>query len=341
MALLISDRLVEEILTIKEAIDVCDIAVRDLHEGRAENRPRDHFYVADEKSTFMMRQFQGALPSLGVCGLRVTTDAIGAAPHRPQMRPFGLFFLFDLRSAALLAVIHDHELQRIRVGAETGVAARYLARTGADTVGVLGSGFQAEMQLAAVCQVRQIGRAEVYSPNAEHRARFAGEMQKRLGIEVVPVESARQAVEEKALVLASTNSSSPVLNGAWIMPGAHVTSIVNSDRRYPRRELDNETFARAEIVVLASSEQSRQDHAADIFEAIEAGALTWRKICELGDVLAGETKRRNDRQITIFKNNALAVEFTALAWKVFQSARRAGLGEEIPAHYFPAFKSLK
>jgi len=33
MALLISDRLVEEILTMKEAIDVCDIAVRDLHEG--------------------------------------------------------------------------------------------------------------------------------------------------------------------------------------------------------------------------------------------------------------------------------------------------------------------
>jgi alanine dehydrogenase len=341
MALLISDQLVKEILTMKEAIEVCDIAVRDLHEGKAENRPRDHFYVAGEKGTFMMRQFQGALPSLGVFGLRVTTDAIGAVPHRPQIRPFGLFFLFDLQSAALLAVIHDHELQRIRVGAETGVAARYLARTGANTVGLLGSGFQAETQLVAVCQVHEIRRVEVYSPNAEHRARFAEEMKRRLGIDVVPVESARQAVEGKPIVLASTNSSRPVLNGAWITPGAHVTSIVNSDRRYPRRELDNETFARAEIVVLASAEQSRQDHAADFFGAIEAGALSWRKICELGDVVAGATRRRNERQITIFKNNALAVEFTALAWKVFQNARRAEVGEEIPAHYFPALKSLR
>jgi ornithine cyclodeaminase/alanine dehydrogenase-like protein (mu-crystallin family) len=326
---------------MKEAIDVCDIAVRDLHEGRAENRPRHHFYVAGDKSTFMMRQFQGTLPSLGVFGLRVTTDAIGAVPHRPQMRPFGLFFLFDLQSAALLAVIHDHELQRIRVGAETGVAARYLARAGADTVGLLGSGFQAETQLAAVCEVHKIRRAEVYSPNAGHRARFAEEMKRRLGIDVVPVESAREAVEGKAIVLASSNSSTPVLNGAWITPGAHVTSIVNSDRRYPRRELDNETFARAEIVVLASEEQTRQDHAADIFEAIEAGALTWKKMCELGDVLAGEKRRRNERQITVFKNNALAVEFTALAWNVFQSARRADLGEEIPAHYFPALNPLR
>ncbi|MEX0805357.1 MAG: ornithine cyclodeaminase family protein [Candidatus Binatia bacterium] len=341
MALLITDDVVKEILAMNEAIDVCEIAVRDLHEGRAENRPRDHFYVAGEKGTFVMRQFQGALPSLGVFGLRATTDTIGAVPHRPQMRPFGLFFLFDLQSAALLAVIHDHELQRIRVGAETGVAARYLACAGADTLGLLGSGFQAEMQLAAVCQVREIRRAEVYSPNAEHRARFAGEMKKRLGIDVVPVESARQAVEGKTIVLASTNSSKPVLDGAWITAGAHVTSIVNSDRRYPRRELDNEIFARAEIVVLASEEQSRQDHAADIFEAIEGGALTWEKVCELGDVVAGEKRRRNKRQITLFKNNALAVEFTALAWKSFQNAQQAGLGQEIPAHYFPGLKPVR
>lgn len=338
MALLISDQLVNEILKMREAIDVCDAAIRDLHDRRAETRPRDHFYVTGEKGTFMMRQFQGALPSLGVFGLRVTTDAIGAAPHRPQMRPFGLFFLFDLQTAALLAVIHDHELQRIRVGAETGVAARYLARTGADTVGLLGSGFQAEMQLAAVCQVREIRRVEVYSPNPEHRVGFAEEMKKTLGIDVVPVDSARQAVEEKAIVLASTNSSKPVLNGAWIAPGAHVTSIVNSDRRYPRRELDNETFARAEIVVLGSEEQSRQDHAADIFEALDSGALTWQRLCELGDVIAGERGRRDETQITIFKNNALAVEFTALAWKVFQMSQEAELGEEIPAHYFPALK---
>lgn len=338
MALLISDQIVNQVLTMREAIDVCEAAVGELHERKAENRPRNHFYVASKNATFMMRQFQGALPSLGVFGLRVTTDAIGAVPHTPQVRPFGMFFLFDLQTAALLAVIHDHELQRIRVGAETGVAARYLARTGADTVGVLGSGFQAEMQLAAVCQVRPIRRAEVYSPNPEHRVRFAEEMKKRLGVDVVPVDWARQAVEEKAVILASTNSSKPVLNGAWISPGAHVTSIVNSDRRYPRRELDNETFARAQIVVLGSAEQSQQDHAADIFEAIDAGALTWEKLCELADVVAGEKGRRGERQITIFKNNALAVEFTALAWKVFQNSQQAELGEEIPARYFPALE---
>jgi ornithine cyclodeaminase/alanine dehydrogenase-like protein (mu-crystallin family) len=339
MALLISDAVVKQLLTMADAIDMAERAVRELQEGKAENRPRNHFYVPGEKVTFMMRQFQGAIPKLGVFGLRVTTDIIGSVPHKPQVRPFGLFLLFDLGTAAFLAVIHDHELQRIRVGAETGVAARYLAREDAETVGLLGSGFQAETQLAAVCAVRKIERAEVYSPNPEHRRRFAREMGKRLGIEIVPVENPKEAVEEKDIVVAATNSSRPVLEGSWISEGAHVTSIVNSDQRFPRRELDNDTFARSDIVVIASLEQCQQDHAADIFESVEAGALSWKRVCELGEVVTGKRGRRNTpKQITLFKNNALAVEFTALAWRVFQIAQREGLGEEIPAHYFPGFK---
>jgi ornithine cyclodeaminase/alanine dehydrogenase-like protein (mu-crystallin family) len=122
MALLITDASVKEILTMEDAIDACELSVRELQEGKAENRPRNHFYVAGDKGTFMMRQFQGAIPKLGVFGLRVTTDIIGPIPHKPQLRPFGLFFLFDLNTAELLAVIHDHKLQRIRVTPTIGVS---------------------------------------------------------------------------------------------------------------------------------------------------------------------------------------------------------------------------
>jgi len=194
------------------------------------------------------------------------------------------------------------------------------------------------MQLAAVAQVRKIQRVEVYSPNREHRTRFAQEMEGRLLIQVTPVETAKKAVHEKDIILASTNASRPILEGAWISEGTHVTSIVNSDRRFPRRELDNETFARSNLVVITSVEQSQQDHAADIFESVDAGALTWERVCELGEVVTGKRGRRNDKEITLFKNNALAVEFTALAWKVFETAQKDGLGEEIPSHYYAGLK---
>jgi ornithine cyclodeaminase/alanine dehydrogenase-like protein (mu-crystallin family) len=276
-----------------------------------------------------MRNFQGALPKLGVAGIRLTTDMVGGKAHRPDLRPFGAFLLFDINSAALLAVIHDHELQRIRVGAETGVAMRHLACSDAATVGILGAGFQAETQLAAACAVRPIKSVEVYSPTVERRTTFAGRMEELLSLPVKPVTSAQQAVAEKDIVLAATNASSPVLDGAWLKPGAHVTSIVNSDQRFPRRELDNATFQRAKLIAIGYLEQTRQDHAADIFEAIEAGALDWQRIGQLGEYLTGAKPGRTaPDDITVFKNNGLAVEFVALAAKVYERARAQGRGEE-------------
>jgi len=268
-------------------------------------------------------------------GLRVTTDVIGATVHKPELRSFGSFMLFDLNTAGLLAIFHDHELQRMRVAAETGVAARYLARGDAKTVGLLGSGYQAETQLAAVCAVRKIERVRVYSPTEANRTTFAAIQSRKLGITVTAVDSARQAVDDADLVLASTNASSPVLDGDWLKEGSHITSIVNSDQRIPRRELDNRTFARAAIVGLGSVDQSKQDQAADIFEAIEAGALAWERVCEIGEVIVGKRSGRMDsKQISVYKNNGLAIEFVALASKVYRLACERGLGEEIPARYF-------
>ena len=340
MPILLTDNDVRELLTIGDAIDAAENALKEFQLGKAENLPRHHFYANSGTATFFMRNFHGAVPALGVAGLRLTTDMLGATLHRPDLRPFGAFLLFDINTAALLAVIHDHELQRIRVGAETGVAMRHLAGAGAATVGVLGAGFQAETQLAAACAVRRIDSVEVYSPTVERRTAFAARMVQQLSIPVRPVASAQQAIANKMIVLASTNASAPVLDGAWLAPGAHITSIVNSDKRFPRRELDNETFARASLVVIGYVEQTKQDHAADIFEAIQAGILNWRRICQLGEILTGARPGRTaPDDITVFKNNGLAVEFVSLAAKACEIARAQGRGEEIPEHYFPGLRS--
>lgn len=340
MPLLLTDDDVRELLSMADAVDCAEVALKEFQTGMAENLPRYHFYAQGDRGTFFLRNFQGAIPQLGVAGIRLTTDLLGAKNHRPDQRPFGAFLLFDLDTAALLAVIHDHELQRIRVGSETGVAIRILSRAEANLVGILGSGFQAESQLAAACAVRKVRAAEIYSPNAERRSQFARRMEQRFGVSVSAVASAREAVTGKDIVLAATNSSSPVLDGSWIAGGAHVTSIVNSDHRFPRRELDNATFARARLVAIGYLEQTRQDRAADIFEAVEAGALDWARVCQLGEVLIGaRVARTHPDDITVFKNNGLAVEFVALAAKIYRLALERGRGEQIPANYFSGLRS--
>ncbi len=339
MPLLLTDDDVRELLSMADAVDSAEFALKEFQLGKAENLPRHHFYAQGGSGTFFLRNFQGAIPSLGVAGIRLTTDQLSSKTHRPDQRPFGAFMLFDLNTAALLAIVHDHELQRIRVGAETGVAIRHLSRADASLVGILGSGFQADAQLAAACAARTVRAVEVFSANSDRRSQFARRMAQRFGIPVTAVSTAREAVSGKDIVLAATNSSTPVLDGSWIASGAHVTSIVNSDKRFPRRELDDATFARARLVAIGYLEQTRQDHAADIFEAVEAGALDWTRVCQLGEVLIGaRIARTHPDDITVFKNNGLAVEFVALAAKVYRFALERGRGEEIPANYFSGLR---
>ncbi len=340
MPLLLTDSDVRELLAIRDAIDAAELALQEYQSGKAENLPRQNFYASNRTGVFFMRSFQGALPAFNKAGLRLTTDLLGTARHRPDLRPFGAFLLFDINTAELLAIIHDHELQRLRVGAETGVATRHLANPDAATIGVLGAGFQAETQLAAACAIRNVRFVEVYSPTVERRTAFAHRMEDRLSVPVRAARSPRDAIAGKEIILASTNASSPVLNGAWLEPGAHVTSIVNSDQRIPRRELDNETFARAKLVAIGCLEQTQKDHAADIFEAIEAGVLDWQRICQLGEILVGSRAgRTTSDEITVFKNNGLAVEFVALAARVYEKARAQGCGEQIPEYYFSGPRS--
>jgi len=127
----------------------------------------------------MMRHFQGAITGIGVMGLRITTDIIGTSVHKPELRSFGSFMLFDLNTAGLLAIFHDHQLQRMRVGAETGLAARHLSRSDAKTVGLLGSGYQAETQLAAIYSVRAIETVRIYSSTESKRVTFAASQRKK------------------------------------------------------------------------------------------------------------------------------------------------------------------
>src|SRR5436309_13385424 len=140
MALLITDDDLPQLLSMRNAIDVAESAIREFQDGHAENLPRHHFYAQGQAGTFFMRDFQGALPKLNVAGIRITTDMLDPKQPRPVARPFGAFLFFNLSTACLHAVRHEPELERLRVGAATRVAAPQIARMDAETVCVLGTG---------------------------------------------------------------------------------------------------------------------------------------------------------------------------------------------------------
>ena len=227
-----------------------------------------------------------------------------------------LVTLFDSDRAAILAAIEADALGQIRTGAASAVASKYMARQNAALMGLLGSGWQAESQLAAIAQVRTLSEVRVYSPTKERREKFAAKMSERLGLNVRAAESAEAAVRDADIVTTITTSRDPVLKGEWLAPGTHINAA--GSNHIKRRELDTLAVQRSQVLAVDTLDQARLE-AGDLVQAAEEGGFFWERAIELGEIVAGRRKgRESDDQITLFESQGLAAQDLVLADAVYR-----------------------
>jgi alanine dehydrogenase len=314
MPLLLREEEVQALLSVGDAIEALERTFRAQAEGRAVNLPRQRVRWPGGTLHVMAAGDLGS----GYVGLKAYT-AVGGQTRF-------VVLLFHAESGELLAIIEADRLGRLRTGAATGLATRYLARPDARVVGMIGAGRQAATQLMAVCAVRPIAEARVYSPTPERRAAFAHRMRETLGIPVQAVERPEAAVEGADILITITSAREPVLRGAWLRPGVHLNAA--GSNALLRRELDEEAIARADLIVIDSRAQG-QIEAGDFLEPLERGRLQWERVYELRDVVAGRVGRAHPEQITMFKSLGIALEDIAVAAVAYERARAQGAGERI------------
>ena len=315
MPLLLTEQQVTELLDIETAIAAVEEVLRDQAEGYATNRPRSR--VATPAS--QLHVMSAGDRKLGVFGLKTYTASRKGARF--------LVLLYESETGDLLAMIEADRLGQMRTGAASGVATKYMARADADTVGIFGTGWQAESQLVAVCAVRQIKSIAVYSRDAAHREAFARKMSSLLRVEVTAAGSAEETVRAKSIVITATGAREPVLKGEWIEPGTHLNAA--GSNFLSKAEVDVETIRRASVIAVDSIDDSKIE-AGDLMPAIERGVISWESVTELGRIVAGRDKgRTSDKDITLFKSNGIALEDIATALRIYNLARDRGIGEKI------------
>jgi len=315
MTLLLREQDITELLDIETAIAAVEEVLRDQAEGYATNRPR--YRVAMPAS--QLHVMAAGDKRLGVTGLKAYTASRKGARF--------LVLLYDSENGDLLAMIEGDRLGQMRTGAASGVATKYMARADADTIGIYGTGWQAESQLMAVCAVRKIKSIKAYGRNAERREAFARKMTELLRVEVTSVEAPEQAARGQSIVITATSAREPVLKGEWIEPGTHL-NVVGSNF-LSKAEVDVETIRRASIVAVDSIEQSRVE-AGDLMPAIERGVISWESVTELGRIVAGrDIGRTSEEDVTLFKSNGIALEDISTALRVYNLARERGVGENV------------
>lgn len=317
---------VRRALPMSDAIEGMKEAFSLLSAGEAMLPQRTQLPVAEHEGVSLF--MPGYLPAVDALAIKiVSVFPQNVARGLPAIH--GVVVGLDSETGKPLALLEGGTLTAIRTGAGSGAATDLLARQDAAIVAIIGSGVQARTQLEAVCTVRNIREARVYSPNQENAKAFAQEMAGRrpAPADVRVVASANEAVRDAHIVCTATTSSSPVFSGAVLSPGSHVNAV--GSFRTDMQEVDVETVSRALVVV--DSREAAREEAGDLMIPINDGVLGFDHIhAELGEIVNGtRSGRTDDDQVTYFKSVGVAVQDVIAAKIALSNARAQSLGTEI------------
>lgn len=275
----------------------------------------------------LMPSWRGGQPGHGAVFALKAICVIPDNPARGLDAHQGTVTLFDGETGVPTAILDASAITAIRTAAVTAVATGLLARADARTLAILGAGVQGQAHLRALAGVRDFGQVRVYAPTRSHvDALINGSGLP--GTELSAAASAEEAVRGADVVVAATNAREPVLQHAWLKPGAHVNAVGASTLR--TREIDSATVAASAL--FCDSRESVLAEAGEFQRAVTEGLIGGAEHirAELGEVLAGTAAgRRDDGELTLFRSLGIAVEDLAAAETAVAAARAQGLGTEV------------
>jgi len=359
--LLIDNETVERVLTMEMTMAALERSYLDLAQGRGICRPRIDICIptGDPQKEYRWGTMEGGSAG-GYFAIRMKSDVIyhatAADGTRTQekycLRPglfCGLILLTSVENGEPLALINDGVLQHMRVGGDGGLGVKFMARGDASVIGMLGSGGMAETHMLSFTRARPIRRLQVYSPTQKNREAFGARMAEEHGIEVAVCDSPEQVYRGAHIVAALTDAAQPVLNGALLEPGAHVVNIGGGGLP------DRATMERVDVYLRfgdAPSPEGHEDWPLDdeylSWRAAAAaprkggkakrghGVMLPEKRVTLRELVDGaKPGRTSDSQITWSeRGNLQGAQFHAVAAVVYEAARTAGLGHQLPTEWF-------
>jgi len=347
MALLIKSEELAGLIPIEDAIEAVRQGFRDHGKAPHYSSPRIRMQHEDRRVTL----HPGGCVSLETAGVFIHVERFTFHDNAQQYTNAGkrVYVAYDSETADLQSVIvgslpfFDFDDTEEQFATETpitsAVGTDLLARPDCRVLTMLGTGRQARRHLIAMEAIRPIEEVRVYSRSEENRQIFLQRMAPLTDARIVLCDSGEEAVRGSDLICCATGSNVPALLGAWLEPGQHVTSIVNSNKGVKeqaglanrRREIDDEVVARSDVIAVNLIEQSIIDEHGDLFEPEEKGIIAWDDLVEIGQLLDGKGDGRTAaEQITLYKQNSdQGVGYMALAKLAHDIVVKNGIGIEI------------
>ncbi|MEC8087734.1 MAG: hypothetical protein VX156_07875, partial [Pseudomonadota bacterium] len=298
--LILKPRELQGLVSMREAIDAVEQGYRESTEYPVINGPRRRVH---SPAGVRVSNFPGGVHQLGVMGAQVRAELVvqDGDNQRYDHRELPVHVLHDSTTGRLLAVmfgeideksIGPSSLMAFRTAATSGVGFRHLVRKDASTAGLFGSGGQAANQLLALITERpNIKHVKVFSRSDENRINFANTYSKKFDVEIEPLKTPEPLLDSVDVVICATNTNIELFDGTRLVPGQHVTGIIGSNKQLvqggflkkARREIDDATAVKADVIVTNLKESMVSEEQGDLFGPIERGLIGIDEVFELGD----------------------------------------------------------
>jgi len=322
MSLILTGSQVMQVLDMDLALSSAQEAFTAYGEGRVNMPPKAYLTLA--QGDFRAMYGEIFLLRDHICGLKWVNVHPGN-PARGLLTVMAKIILNDPDTGLEFADLDGTHITDYRTGAAGGVAARYLARSDATRLGLIGAGAQARTQVAAILKVRSIQEIVVFDRHREHAQAFAAEVAAAFGVKVRATSAAAEAVTGQDIVVTTTPSRTPVVAREWVSPGTHINAI-GADAA-GKQELAPAILTAAKVVV---DDWAQASHSGEINVPLARGELTPEQVYgSLGDIVAGKKPGRvTPEEITVFDSTGLIIQDLALGLAVYRRAKERGLGEE-------------
>lgn len=250
---------------------------------------------------------------------------LGAMPANVEIglpRATGLIVLFDHRTKTPICVMDAQVISATRTGAVSYLAARKLANPDIEEIGLVGAGVNMRTQLLGLSKaLPALKRVRVYA-RGDSKDRFAREMGERTGLDIVPVDSAQEAVEDCQLyVTCLPNVNKPVVKSQWVKEKGVTVYNIGC--------YENETtiLTRMNRIVADIWEHGKHRGVQTHAIAVKEGVISERMIEDIAPILTGKVPGRQSADENIFIcPTGLGFEDTLVAWRVYNEAKKRGIG---------------
>jgi len=301
-----------------EIIGAVEVALKEKGEGTAEMPPKPGVHPRTDAFIHAMPAFLKGMEAAGLKWVAGFPQNLGT--DLPYIS--GLFVLNDVKTGLPLSVMDCTWITGARTGAASAVAAKYLARPESATIGIVACGLQGRTNLEAMACVFPLEKAFAYDIDPRVSATYAEEMSDRLGLEVVPVDKLRGAVEGLDLVITSgpiLKEPTPSIPPGWLTPGSFACPL-DFDSYWT-----GEAFR--EVDKLATDDHGQLSY----YRTVGYFTDTPDPYADLGEIVTGQKiGRESSAERSMSLNLGLAIEDVASAKIIYERALESGVGMELP-----------